>query len=401
MRRIGVLHHTIQEYSWGSRTVIADLLGKSSPTAKPQAELWMGTHLTAPSQVMIDGRWRSLADVISENPQDILGKTAVSRFGSRLPYLFKVLAAARPLSIQAHPNRTQAKEGFEREEQAGIPLDGPERNYRDPDHKPECLCALTPFWALKGFRRTKDLTERMQICCSKSLSVELKEFERSADSRGLKHFFETLLTLSSRRKEATLQEALRSVREGRVDSDSCAWVQKLYHCYPGDIGVLTPLFLNLVCLEPGQAMFLPSGQIHSYLQGAGIELMANSDNVLRGGLTSKHVNIPELMKVLDFRERPVSILAPVKKNEYEVAYESCAEEYVLSVICIPGDGAYQSGEKRSVEILLCTEGEGTLTDAGSGEQVDVQKGMSLLVPAAVWQYRIEGQVTLYKASVPI
>ena len=400
MRRIGILQNTIQEYNWGSRTVIAGLLGKPSPSTKPQAELWMGAHPKAPSRIEVDGRSVSLTDVISKNPEDVLGKTVLSRFGNRLPYLFKVLASAQPLSIQAHPNKTQAKEGYEREEKMGILLDAPERNYRDANHKPECLCAMTTFWALKGFRKVKDLTARMQACCSKSLLTDLKEFERYPDPQGLKRFFESLLILSPDRRKKAVQEALSAAQEGRVDAESCEWMQKLNQYYPDDIGVLAPLFLNLVCLEPGQALFLPAGQLHSYLEGAGIELMANSDNVLRGGLTSKHVDVPELMNALDFRERPVSILAPVKKNEYEVVYESRAEEFVLSVICTPRDGVYQSRGKRSVEILLCTEGQGKLTDIGSGEQIDVRKGVSLLVPAAVTQYSIEGRVTIYKASVP-
>jgi mannose-6-phosphate isomerase len=400
MRRIGILQNMIQEYGWGSCTVLADLLGKPSPSAEPQAELWMGAHPKATSQVMIDAHWQSLADVIAANPEDVLGKTVAGRFGGRLPYLFKVLAAAQPLSIQAHPDKARAIEGFEREEKAGIPMDAPERNYRDANHKPECLCALTPFWALKGFRKVKNLTARMQTCCSKSLPVELDSLERTPDPRGLKRFFGSLLTLSSGRREKAITEAMDAAREGRVDTDSCKWMHKLNQYYPGDIGILAPLFLNLVCLEPGQAMFLPAGQLHSYLEGAGIELMANSDNVLRGGLTRKHVDAAELMNVLDFRNRPVSILAPAKKTEYEVVYESRAEEFVLSVICPPRDGIYRSGVKRSVEILLSTEGKGTLKDTGSGEQIDFRKGMSLLVPAAVSQYSIEGKVTVYKATVP-
>lgn len=400
MKRIGILQNPIQEYGWGSRTVIAELMGKPSPSEKPQAELWMGAHPKAPSLVQIDGRWVSLADVIAANPEDVLGQKVAGLFGGRLPYLFKVLAADQPLSIQAHPNKIQAKEGFDREEKAGIPLNALQRNYRDANHKPECLCALTTFWALKGFRKTKDISARMQACRVKSLSVEIAALERAPDSNGLRRFFESLLSLSSNRRESVLQEVMKSAREGSVDADSCGWMQKLNQYYPHDIGALAPLFMNLVCLEPGQAMFLPSGQIHSYLGGAGIELMASSDNVLRGGLTSKHVDVPELLNVLDFRQRPVSILAPVQKKPYEVVYESKAEEFVLSVICTPEEGAYRSRKNRSVEILLCTQGQGMMMDAGSGEQWKLRKGMSLLVPAAVLQYTIEGKVTLYKASIP-
>jgi len=400
MRRIGILQNTIQEYGWGSRSVIAALLGRSTPSEKPQAELWLGAHPSAPSLVMTDGRWESLAELIARNPAEILGESVAGRFENRLPYLFKVLAAAEPLSIQAHPDRTRAEAGFKREEKAGIAPDAPERNYRDKNHKPECLCALAPFWALQSFRKAKEAAARVRACCSNSLAPELKALEDGPDSKGLKRFFESLMTLSPAQRTGVVRETLESARRGRVDNESCRWMRKLSQRYPDDIGVLAPLFLNLVFLEPGQALFLQPGQLHSYLEGAGIELMANSDNVLRGGLTVKHVDVAELINVLDFRPRPVSILLPVKKNEYELRYESGAEEFVLSVICLSGSGRYLSRAERSVEILLCTEGEGVLQDGESGERFVLRKGRSLLVPAAVSQYCIEGSITIYKAAVP-
>jgi mannose-6-phosphate isomerase len=342
-----------------------------------------------------------LADLIAQHPEDILGEIVVRRFGHNLPYLFKVLAAAQPLSIQAHPNLAQAKRGFECEEKAGIPMDGPQRNYKDLNHKPECICALTHFWALNGFRRIKEILSNLRECCPRNLATELAEVERAADASGLKRFFKALMTLEAARKEQVIQEALQAAQKGSGDDPAYEWVLKLYQAYPDDIGVLAPLFLNLVCLEPGQAKFLPSGQLHSYLDGTGIELMANSDNVLRGGLTPKHVDVSELLIVLDFEERPLSILSPVKKDDYEVVYDSNADEFVLSVICPPAGSVYTSSANRSVETLLCTKGRATLTDAGSGDKIDIQGGVSVLVPAAVQQYRIEGWATVYKAAVPL
>lgn len=400
MKRIGILQNPIQEYAWGSRTVIAELLGNPSPSARPQAELWMGAHPKAPSQVMMDGRWEKLGDVIAANPEEVLGKEALSRFGPRLPYLFKVLAAAQPLSIQAHPNQLQAERGFDREEKANIPLDAPERNYRDAYHKPECLCALTPFWALKGFRKVEVIAARMQACCPESLPAENKKLARAPDARGLKQFFESLMMLPSIRRKKSIREAVDAAREGRVDAASCRWIETLHQYYPDDIGVLAPLYLNLVVLEPGQALFLLPGELHSYLEGAAVELMADSDNVLRGGLTHKHVDVPELLTILSFKQRPVSILAPKKKNEYEVVYPVGADEFVLSAICLPYNGVYHSRQRRGVETLLCLEGEGKITDIGSGEQFEVRKGVSFLVPAVVVRYSIEGNLTIYKASVP-
>ena len=153
MTGICLLENTIQEYAWGSYTAISDLLGNDSPANTPQAELWMGAHPKAPSKVRCNGKWISLLELIDKNSHDILGKKVAQRFKNRLPYLFKVLAAAKPLSIQAHPSLDQASEGFDRENRLGIPLDAPNRNYKDDNHKPECICALTFFWALNGFRK--------------------------------------------------------------------------------------------------------------------------------------------------------------------------------------------------------------------------------------------------------
>lgn len=401
MKRIGILQNTIQEYPWGSFSAIPKLLGMPAPSDKTQAELWMGAHPKAPSRVVWEGKTRSLKDLIEKFPEDILGKVAMKRFGNRLPYLFKVLAAAKPLSIQAHPNLAQAVRGFAYENDADIPLDAPERNYKDNNHKPECICAITEFWALNGFRKISDMISRLERCCSVLLEKTLEKLRHFPDAVGLKSFFEALMTLDTEHRRQILQHALRKA-EKHIDEDPVyEWMLKLHEEYPGDIGVLFPLILNLVCLEPGQAMFLPAGELHSYLDGTGIELMANSDNVLRGGLTPKHVDVTELLNILNFEERELKILSPQKIRDYEVEYDSRADEFVLSVICLPGENIYNSPLERSVEILLCTEGEARVTMGSDLEPIDVKKGDSLLVPSAVKQYHIRGETTLYKAAVPL
>ena len=164
MKTIGILKNTVQDYAWGSLTAIPELLGQPA-TGSPQAELWMGAHPKAPSQVYHDGKWESLLQVIEAHPADVLGKEAAEKFGGKLPYLFKVLAAAKPLSIQAHPNSHQAKEGFARENRLGISLMASNRNYKDDNHKPECICALTRFWGMNGFRRIPEITKYLGSLC--------------------------------------------------------------------------------------------------------------------------------------------------------------------------------------------------------------------------------------------
>ena len=283
MRKIGLLKNTIQEYAWGSRSAIPELLGQSVPADKPQAELWMGAHPKAPSQVFFDGIWRSLPEVIQESPEETLGQKVAARFSNELPFLFKVLAAAKPLSIQAHPNKEQAWQGFARENELGIPFDAPHRNYRDDNHKPEIICALTPFWALNGFRRIEETLSLLEEAKIAGLA-EIVSFLRSHSNRdGLKKFFNHLMTMDSGKQGKIVEQAVNFAEKQTPEKPSWTWMIKLNEAYPGDIGVLSPLFLNLVRLEPQQAMYLPAGELHGYLEGVGIELMANSDNVLRGG----------------------------------------------------------------------------------------------------------------------
>lgn len=400
MKQIGLMKNIIQEYAWGSYTAIPELLGNVSPAKTPQAELWMGAHPKAPSMVKCDGNWKSLLELIEKNPHDILGEKVAEKFDNSLPYLFKVLAAAKPLSIQAHPSRDQAKRGFERENRVGIPIDAYNRNYKDDNHKPECICALSLLWALNGFRKISDIVGLMEKICPKGLKNELDNLRGEPNSLGLKNFFQAMMTMDRDRQKQIIADAITSAQKFIDDDQAYKWMIDLHREYPADIGIFSPVLLNLICLKPGQAMYLRAGELHAYIDGVGIEIMANSDNVLRGGLTPKHVDVPELLKVLNFEEREVDILIPEESNNYESIYSSSAEEFILSVISVKEGIIYNSPLDRSVEILLCTEGNATVFDSGENDKIDIAGGRSVIIPAIVEKYSIEGNATLYKAAVP-
>ena len=398
---ICLLENTIQEYVWGSYTAIPELLGNDSPANTPQAELWMGAHPKAPSIVKCNGKWISLLELIDKNSHDILGKKVAQRFKNRLPYLFKVLAAAKPLSIQAHPSKEQACEGFDRENRLGIPLGAPNRNYKDENHKPECICALTSFWALNGFRKIPDMISLMGRICPPGLKKDFDMFRQQPNSRGLKEFFKAMMIMDRTTQNQIISDVVKNADHLKDKNAAYQWIIDLHEEYPSDIGILSPIILNLICLEPGQAMFLPAGTLHAYLDGVGIELMANSDNVLRGGLTPKHVDVKELLNVLNFEERDINILKMDKINPCEHQYESHAEEFALSVIAVKTDMNYYSPDKRYVEILLCTDGDALVVDFAGNKSVHINKGMSILIPAVVKKYGIKGDAVFYKAAVPI
>lgn len=401
MESISLLKNAVQDYAWGSFTHIAELLGFESTSPKPQAELWMGSHPKAPSMVKYLEWWSPLDALIAKYPQKILGKAAAAKFDDRLPYLFKVLAADKPLSLQAHPSLSQAKAGFKRENDLGIPLNAPHRNYKDDNHKPECICALTPFWALNGFRKITEIISLFELIGSTGIEHHLNKLKNQQNPQGLKNFFQDLMTLEPGQKKQITENASMAAQKRATDDPVFKWMTELAIAYPGDIGILSPIYLNLVCLQPGQAMFLPAGELHAYLEGMGIELMANSDNVLRGGLTPKHVDVQELLKVLNFNERDIEVLTPRLFRDGERVYPTQAEEFVLSVISLKNGMTYKSFLNRSVELMICTHGEATITDLKTDDAIRLNRGTSLIIPAAVEKYHIEGNATLYKAAVPV
>jgi len=406
------LINTIQEYAWGSRTAIPELLGESSPADKPQAELWMGAHPKAPSAVLLEeGKQIPLPELISRDPAGILGAEVAQKFSGRLPFLFKVLAAALPLSIQAHPNLKQAREGFRRENELGIPLDAFRRNYRDDNHKPELFCALSPFWALNGFRPIAEMLALLHSIGFPSISEQLEAFRVNPNPGGLKRFFAALIRLDRETRERALEGAVewasgelnRQRRGGTAGGETptkpiARWLLRLQELYPGDIGVLSPVLLNLILLQPGDTMFLEAGVLHAYLEGAGIELMANSDNVIRGGLTQKHMDVEELLSILRFEGKAVQLVEPRQPVPGQRVFRTPAAEFRLAEIHVHTGHPYTSPKPGSIELMICLDGEGAID---AGDPLPLRKGDSLMIPASAPPYTIHGPLHLYNASVPL
>ena len=403
-----LMRNRIRPYAWGSRTAIADLLGEPSPAPHPQAELWVGAHpadssflLGAPGDDVgndaADGR--PLTEVIAADPVGAMGEPVHDRFGSRLPFLLKVLAAAEPLSLQAHPSAALAERGFALEEAAGIPLSSPQRNYRDSWHKPELICALTEFEALCGFRepsRTVHLLAALEV---PALDHYLGLLSGQPDVHGTRALFSSIITIPPSTLGPLLSDVLAAcvnhVQQGGEFAVEYRTALALGERYPGDPGVLASLLLNRITLQPGQALYLPGGNLHAYLAGVGIEIMANSDNVLRGGLTPKHVDVPELMKVLDFSPGDVPILRGDPAMPGEWVYRTPTPEFRLSRLePIPG--------KREIthtgpQVLLVVDGHVEVTDS-RGHSLSVPRGRSVWIGAHDGPVWVAGTGTAFRAT---
>jgi mannose-6-phosphate isomerase len=336
------LDGALRRYEWGSRTAIPQLLG-IEPDGRPAAELWFGAHGDDPSAVPEHGA--TLDALIDADPRGSLGPEVLERFGPGLPFLLKVLAAEKALSIQVHPNLEQAQAGFAREDAAGIARDAPDRNYRDPNHKPELLCALTRFDALCGFRpvaSTLALLEELAVPELAFVAESLRGPDplRAAFTAVLTHPEPSPVVAALARRAAGAQEGpLYAVRVAAEDA-------------PGDIGVVLALLLNDLRLEPGEAVYLGAGNVHAYLRGTGVEIMANSDNVLRCGLTSKHVDVDELLRITDFTE-----LAAPRATAVGGRFHVPVPDFSLTRLEIDErTGLHDPGPL----IVLCTEGQLTV-----------------------------------------
>jgi mannose-6-phosphate isomerase len=349
----GALRH----YDWGSRTAIPELLG-IEPDGRPAAELWFGAHPHDPSPV--DGS--TLDRRIAADPVGLLGASVADRFDARLPYLLKVLAADRALSIQVHPNLEQAREGFAREETSGIAEDAPERNYKDPNHKPELLCALTPFDALCGFRpieSTLALLAELSVPELGFLADHLRGADplRAAFSAVFEHPDIASVVAALTARVADADAGAGALYGTRLAADDA----------PGDVGVVLTLLLNYVRLEPGQAIYLGAGNVHAYLRGTGVEIMASSDNVLRCGLTPKHIDVPELLRITDFTPLP-DPQWPSVGGRFEVP----VPDFALSRIEVDdATGLHDDGPS----LVLCTSGSVSVAD------VRLRPGHGAFVPS--------------------
>ena len=358
----------------------------------------MGAHPNAPSLVLPSRE--SLATLIEREPTRLLGAKNQERFGARLPYLLKVLAAETPLSLQAHPTLEQARAGFDAEQAAGVALDSAQRNYKDRSHKPELLCALTPFSALCGFRPIEDTLALFRELAATHIRYPLEILEQRPTEAGLGELFSNLLALSPERRAGLARETLDrctllSAVEGRFQREF-TWAVSIGVLYPGDIGIVSALLLNLVQLAPGEAIYLPAGNLHAYLHGVGMEIMANSDNVLRGGLTPKHVDPVELLRVLEFHAAPVNVLSGEVRGSARV-YRTDASEFELQSLSLSPNDSLTMNDRRGPEILFCQQGQ--LSVRSNGDDLSLAQGQSVFVAADEPSYAVSGTGTLFRATV--
>ncbi|OKJ16708.1 mannose-6-phosphate isomerase, class I [Kitasatospora sp. CB01950] len=372
------LDNTVRDYAWGSATAIPALLGRAA-TGEPQAELWMGAHPGAPSVIDRGDGPVPLDRVIAADPAAELGAAAVEQFGPTLPFLVKVLAAAVPLSIQAHPTRAEARAGHADEERRGIPVDAPHRNYRDDNHKPELICALSEFEGLCGFRTPADAADLMASLDVPGLDPLIDLLRNKPESEALSGALAEALALTDEQGRATVDAVARAVTAAAPSDPSGALAGYAFAAaeYPGDAGLVAALLLNYVRLQPGEALYLGAGLPHAYLRGTGVEIMANSDNVLRCGFTPKHVDVPELLKVVGFHGGSPEIMRPEPGADGERLYPVPIDEFRLSrydlaeqPVVLPGDAP---------QILLCTGG--TVELASGGQTLTLHRGESAFLPA--------------------
>ncbi|HEI9781646.1 TPA: mannose-6-phosphate isomerase [Serratia marcescens] len=366
--------NAVQNYAWGSHDALTRLYGIANPDNQPMAELWMGAHPKSPSRVPgADGELRSLRDLIDEDQPKQLGANVASRFGE-LPFLFKVLCADQPLSIQVHPSKAAAEVGFAKENAAGIPLSAAERNYKDPNHKPELVFALTPFLAMNGFRELADIVSLLQPIAG--AHHDIAAFLQQPDTAHLSTLFASLLTMSGEQKSlalGVLKAALNNQQGEPWDT-----VRFIAGFYPDDSGLFSPLLLNVVQLAPGEAMFLYAETPHAYLKGVALEVMANSDNVLRAGLTPKFIDVPELLANLQFRPQPASgLLTQPERRSNELFFPIPVEDFAFSLHDLTA--APQALAQRSAAIVFCVSGEATLEK--SGQRLTLKPGESCFIGA--------------------
>jgi mannose-6-phosphate isomerase class I len=399
-----ILRCGVQHYDWGQRgasAFIPALTGVRAENATPYAELWIGAHPVKPAEVELGGARLSLADLIAAAPLATLGPSCFERFGPRLPFLLKVLAAERMLSLQAHPNREQARVGFAREEAEGLSRNADTRSYRDDSHKPELLVALTDFFALSGFRPAAELVE------VGARHPELADLLAPRDEpAAIESTFNAILSMEAERLDDVVSRIVRRLeaqdRERPLErSDHGFWLLRADRQFSRagrrDPGVLALLLLNLVRLAPGEGLFLGAGELHSYLEGVGVEIMANSDNVLRGGLTSKHVDVAELRRVLTFRGGPARPIHPDDAG----AYATPAEEFALMSVPLGPRSTWTAPVPRGPDVLLVVEG--ALRLSWSGEGMSLRRGDAIFIAPAIESYRLElagESARVFRATTP-
>ncbi len=391
------LDNPIRTYAWGSRTAIAELLRRPAPSPEPEAELWLGAHPAGPSQARVGQQWIALDDLLEQEAESLLSPAVARQFDRRLPFLFKILAAAEPLSIQTHPDAATARAGFASEVARSVPAE--QRNYRDDNHKPELLCALTPFAALCGLRDPEDaatLIAALDVPALAPLLAFLAQ-DRSPDD-ALQSAVRWLLTeadpstLVADTAHAAPRAAGNAPEKARAAYET---VSALAESYPNDPGAVLSLLLHRIDLAPGEAIFLGAGTLHAYLGGVGLELMASSDNVIRAGCTAKHIDTAELMRVACFQPEPPTTVTPSQPSVGETLWSPPVAEFQLARTEV--DGAREIGV-HGPEIWLCLSGDIVL-HSPSHPELELTQGQSAFIAADAGTLIVTGRGTVYRAGV--
>ena len=383
-----------KHYAWGSGTKIQALTGLKAD-GKPLAEIWMGSHPNGMSFIETEGKSIPVSEFIGANPEKALGKRCLEQFGS-MPFLFKVLAAEKPLSIQAHPDLETAQAGFEREERNHIPMDHFTRVYKDSNHKREMIYAISTFYALKGFRNIKEIKDNFKKFFPFS-GTAFVDFRYSDEADFYKKFFTRLLSMDQTLRKAMLRE-LETTAQGMNEVEQFIF-RKLLYDFPEDRCVFSPLFLNCIKLNPGECMSIDEGQLHSYVDGLCFEVMSSSDNTIRGGLTEKFIDVLELFNIMKFVRGSRVCVEPVE-NGQEKLYSPGWDEFCFSAI-VTGGKPYEGPQEHSLEILFIYSGSGKI--ANDSFKLDLKSGTAVLVPAAAGAYTVSGtpDLVLYKAAMPL
>jgi mannose-6-phosphate isomerase len=403
-----LLRPVVRPYPWGTRTALADLQGRPVPAPGPEAELWMGAHPSAPSGIDRDpGTGTTLDAVIAAAPERELGRECTERFSGRLPFLLKVLSAEKALSIQVHPSRAQAEAGFAAENARGLPPGDPARNYVDDWPKPELLYALTPFEVAAGLRTPADAAAILRALAVDQLQPLVAALSAATSERAMAGALASVLEWPEPGRAglvaAVAAACARVAAAAGPLADACAAAVRVAADHPGDLGVLALLLMRHEVLQPGQAVFMPAGGLHAYLQGTGIELLANSDNVVRSGLTSKHIDVPELLRLLD-PSVSVPVLSPRVLADGIACFDTPAPEFRLYLLDVatdspapPGAGPVPAPPGAGPRILLCLDGACVLR-AASGQALGLNRGDSCFVSAADGLIQATGSARLVLAA---
>ncbi len=369
-----------QHYEWGGYEFIPELLGIGNRERRPYAELWIGAHPKAPSIAVLGEKERALQDVLP----------------APLPYLMKILDARQMLSIQAHPNKAQAEAGFARENAMGIPLDAPQRNYKDANHKPEVHVALTEFWMLHGFREMSEV-EFFADRYPELRGLDLKD--------GVRGVYEAAMTMPQAEVDRILNPLLARLEEQQpTKMDPAYWALRAARDFPAagggrDRGIFSCFLLNLLHLRPGEGTYQPAGVLHAYLEGTNVELMANSDNVLRGGLTPKHVDVVELLATLSFESGPAQIMRGEGLSPAERVYRTEAEEFELSCVTVTDEIGYADCASMGPEAWIALEGSARLESETTA--VEMERGtIAMVMEGRSYRVHTAKRAVLYKSAVP-